>query len=125
MSHRTAMYAIVPTDASCKTAGPVATRLAAVAQQTGGTRVNICKSDYSGVLAQIAQRASGLQRDFHLSQTPTDVNDIRVSVGGKRVYPPTWTYDGSSNTVVFSATAVPNPGQTITIRYRSVCATTP
>jgi hypothetical protein len=125
MSQRSSLYAIVPTDASCATAGPTASRIIAVAQQTGGSRTSICRSDYGGLLAQIAQRAAGLQRDFHLVATPTAEADIRVSVSGRRVYPPAWRFDVSDNAIIFDPASVPNPGQRIDVRYRAMCRMPP
>ncbi|HEX8820821.1 MAG TPA: choice-of-anchor D domain-containing protein, partial [Archangium sp.] len=43
MSHRTQLYALVPTDGGCTTAGPPGPRFSSVAQRTGGAVGSICQ----------------------------------------------------------------------------------
>lgn len=119
-SLRTSAYAIVPTDPACKTAGPPGPRFAQVAKDTGGQVLNVCSGDYGAILDPIAQRAAGPQRDFRLAQKPVSTTDISVKVDGVAVT--AWTYDAANNAVVFDAAAVPKSGQTVEVRYRSVCA---
>jgi len=123
-SQRTSAYAIVPTDASCETAGPPGPRFAQVAKSTGGQVLNVCSGDYSGLLDHLAQRAAGAQRDFRLAQTPVDPSGITVKVDGKTLLQGAgnWTYDAASNAVVFDEAAVPQSGQAVEVRYRSVCS---
>jgi len=123
-SQRTNAYALIPTDASCKTAGPPGPRFSQVANSTGGQIRNVCSDDYSGLLEALAQRAEGPQRDFALAQPPLNPTEITVKVEGTPWVqgPGTWRYDAASNAVVFDAASIPASGQTIEVRYRSVCA---
>ncbi|EPX65096.1 Flagellar hook-length control protein FliK [Cystobacter fuscus DSM 2262] len=122
MAHRSQMYALVPTDARCTTAGAPGTRFSTVAQRTGGAVDSICQSDYGPFLDNLLKRAGGPQADFPLTATPNGLAEMSVRVGGTTVGVDKWTYDTQHNTVVFKNGAVPVTGQTIEVRYRSVCA---
>lgn len=121
MGHRIAAYAIVPTDGSCMTAGPAGTRFLAVAHQTGGEALSICRGSYEALLDQLTTRATGLQAEFVLGEPPTDPAAIEVRVDG--IAPPdsAWSYDPARNAVVFAPGAIPGPGQVIEVRYRAEC----
>jgi hypothetical protein len=116
------MYALVPTDARCTTAGGPGTRFSAVAQRTGGVVDSICQSNYGPFLDNLLKRAGGPQADFPLTATPNGLTEMSVRVAGTTLGTDKWTYDTKSNTVVFKTGAVPVTGQTIEVRYRSVCA---
>jgi len=122
MAHRSQMYALVPTDSRCATAGGPGTRFSAVAQATGGAVDSICLGDYGPFLDKLLQRAEGLQADFPLTATPNGLEEMSVRVAGTTIGTDKWTYDTRRNAVVFNADAVPVPGQTLEVRYRSVCA---
>ncbi|OJH42073.1 choice-of-anchor D domain-containing protein [Cystobacter ferrugineus] len=122
MAHRSQMYALVPTDARCTTAGGPGTRFSTVAQRTGGAVDSICQSDYGPFLDNLLQRAGGPQADFPLTAMPNGLAEMSVRVGGTTVGVDKWTYDTKHNTLVFKDGAVPVTGQTIEVRYRSVCA---
>jgi hypothetical protein len=51
--------------------------------------------------------------------------EMTVQVQGRTVDPSLWSYDGQRNTVVFDSTSVPKVGESIQIRYRSVCQAPP
>ncbi len=123
MSHRTSLHAIVP-DASggCATAGPAGPRFAQVATRTGGSVYPVCRADYGPLLDRVTSLAVGLQRDFHLTETPAADAGLTVKVNGKPAAEGTWHYDAASNSIVFDAASVPAPGASIQVRYRSVCA---
>ncbi|NVJ26956.1 choice-of-anchor D domain-containing protein [Myxococcus sp. AM011] len=125
MSHRSQLYALVPTDTRCTTAGGDADRFAEVARGTGGRAESICEGDYRPLLDSVIQRAGDLQADFPLTAQPAGAAEMTVRVQGQPVPDTQWTYDGAANTIVFGGAAVPTPGQTVEVRYRSVCKVPP
>jgi hypothetical protein len=125
MSHRSQLYALVPTDNSCSTAGNEADRFVSVARGTGGQVESICRSDYRPLLDSVIQRAGALQADFPLTADPTGTTEMTVRVQGQVLPATRWTYDAGSNSVVFNSDAVPTPGQAVEVRYRSVCRAPP
>ena len=56
---------------------------------------------------------------FPLSAHPKDPTAIEVTVNGAAVT--TWSYDATSNRLVFPPNAVPPPGSHITARYVPAC----
>ena len=125
MSHRTQLYALVPTDTRCSTASDSAPRFSAVAKATGGAVDTVCRGDYQDFLAKVIGRAGAPQADFPLTATPTSAADISVQVQGRTVDPTLWRYDAARNALVFQGTAVPQTGENIQIRYRSICRAPP
>lgn len=121
MSHRTQFYALVPTDSRCTTAGGPGERFSAVARSTGGAVESVCQGNYQPFLERLIFRAGDPQADFPLSATPDGVSYMAVRVQGRTVDPTLWRYDAARNAIVFQPTAVPSTGQSIQIRYRSVC----
>jgi hypothetical protein len=125
MSHRSQLYALVPTDGRCTTAGNPGPRFSTVARRTGGAVESICRGDYGPFLDKLLQRADGPQADFALSATPNGTEEMSVRVQGRRLAETQWTYNPSRNAVIFQTEAVPKTGQNIEIRYRSACAEPP
>ncbi|PTL83897.1 hypothetical protein [Vitiosangium sp. GDMCC 1.1324] len=125
MAHRTQLYALVPTDESCTTAGPPGPRFASVARRTGGEVNSLCQGDYGSFLDKLLQRANGPQADFTLSTLPNGTAEMSVRVQGTTLPEDQWTYDAAHNAVVFQSEAIPKTGQTIEVRYRSACALPP
>ncbi|MCE9673321.1 choice-of-anchor D domain-containing protein [Myxococcus stipitatus] len=121
MSHRSQLYALVPTDSRCTTAGDDADRFISVARGTGGRVESICDGDYRPLLDSVIQRAGDLQADFPLTADPMGQAEMSVRVQGQPVPESQWTYDADANAIVFNGAAVPRPGQTVEVRYRSVC----
>jgi hypothetical protein len=103
-----------------------APRYIAIANNTGGVVESICAANWGQTLANIGLNSFGLRRQFTLSSRPVPVT-IAVSVNGNAVPNTTaggqvnWTYDASTNSVSFSAAAVPPAGSTITITYAVAC----
>jgi hypothetical protein len=56
---------------------------------------------------------------FPLSARPKDPAAIAVTVNGAAVS--NWSYDASSNRIVFPPTAIPAPGSHITAKYEPAC----
>jgi hypothetical protein len=125
MAHRTQLYALVPTDNRCTTAGPPGPRFSTVAQRTNGAVGSICQGDYGSFLDKLLQRADRPQADFALGATPNGTAEMSVRVAGVKLPADQWTYDPAHNAVVFQPAAVPTPGQTIEVRYRSACPAPP
>lgn len=121
MSHRSQLYALVPTDGRCTTAGDSGERFAAVANSTGGAVDSVCLGDYGAFLNQLIARAGDPQADFPLTAEPTGTAEMSVQVNGVTVDPTKWNYDPARNAVVFHSGAVPRPGEQVQVRYRSVC----
>jgi hypothetical protein len=121
MGHRVTMHAIVPTDPACKTAGAPGPRFAEVARSTGGEVVNVCRSSYQDLLDDLAFRAAGLQREFRLGAEPVDTTEMVVEIDGRVLDEAAWWFDSTRNMVVIEPRAVPQPGQSVTVRYRAVC----
>ncbi|QDE92536.1 hypothetical protein BHS06_28140 [Myxococcus xanthus] len=122
MSHRSQLYGLVPTDAGCATAGSGSARFTAVAHGTGGQVANICGQNYDGLLEQVIQRAGEPQADFPLTATPTGLGEMAVRVQGQPVPATQWVYNAEQNAIVFQPGAIPLAGQSVEVRYRSVCA---
>jgi hypothetical protein len=125
MAHRTQLYALVSTDGRCSTAGDSAPRFAEVARATGGSVESVCQSDYQPFLSQLIRRAGDPQADFPLTATPAGTAEMTVQVQGRTVAPSSWQYDATRNTVVFGPAAVPQTGERIQVRYRSICQAPP
>jgi hypothetical protein len=125
MSHRTQLYALVPTDGRCTTAGWPGPRFSSVALRTGGAVDSICQGDYGPFLDKLLQRADGPQADFSLGAQPNGTAEMSVRVQGRTLPADQWTYDPARNAVVFQPAAVPRLGQTIEVRYRSACPEPP
>ena len=83
MAHRTQLYALVPTDSRCTTAGGPGPRFSSVAQRTGGAVGSICTGDYGPFLDKLLQRAGEPQADFSLSATPNGTAEMSVRVQGQ------------------------------------------
>jgi hypothetical protein len=114
---RMTIYAIAPTAAACSTAGGVGTRYAEAATRTGGEVVSVCAPDYAPLLRNVANKAFAPQDLFPLSEQP-DPGSVSVRVNGAPVTSG-WTYDGTTNSVVFSPG--PAPGAKVEIAYRRAC----
>lgn len=125
MAHRSQLYALVPTDGSCETAGPTSERWAEVARRTGGAVGSVCQGGYGTFLDRLIERAGPLQADFPLTATPDGNSGMQVTVGGDAVPDGAWRYDAERNAIVFGSGSVPQPGQQIQVRYRAVCQPPP
>jgi hypothetical protein len=125
MSHRSQLYALVPTGTGCSTASEDAPRFSAVARATGGAVGSVCQGDYQPFLSQLIGRAGEPQADFPLTATPSGTAELSVQVQGRTVDPSLWQYDATRNALVFRPGAVPRTGENIQIRYRSVCRAPP
>ena len=113
---RMTIYAIAPTASGCPTSGGAGTRYAEAASRTGGEVLSACAADYAPLLRSVATKAFSAQDRFPLSEPP-DAGSIAVRVNGSPVTG--WTYDGATNSVVFST--APAPGAKVEVYYRRAC----
>ena len=77
----------------------------------------MCAPDYAPLLRAVANKAFSAQERFPLSEMP-DAGSITVRVNGS-LETSGWTYDGATNSVVFST--APAPGAKVEIHYRRAC----
>jgi hypothetical protein len=114
---RMTIYAIAPTGVACGTAGGAGTRYAEATARTGGEVLSVCATDYAPLLRSVANKAFSPQDRFPLSELP-DPGTVAVRINGGPVSNG-WSYDGATNTVVFSPS--PAPGARVEIAYRRAC----
>ncbi len=82
---------------------------------TGGAFMSICQSDWTSYFSTIANMtASGTLNTFHLQSQP-DPASITVQVNGSTSSG--WTYDATTNSIVFNDTSVPAPGAHIVVYF--------
>jgi hypothetical protein len=89
-----------------------------LAQATGGSSASICSSDYNSIMDNIVTQAAG-SSGYALSRTPLS-SSLVVKVNGSTVSQDAtngWQYNASSKTIVFSGTAWPSAGSSITVTY--------
>jgi len=104
----------------CSTASGNGDRYSAVITATGGTIESICTTDWGRSLVNLAQSTFGYSLRFPLSGTP--VGGVTVRVDGQ-IVSTGWSYDSSTNHVVFTEAAAPPPGSRIDITYVPACGT--
>ena len=114
---RMTIYAIAPTAAACSTAGGAGTRYAEAATRTGGEVVSVCAAGLRPLAPQRGDQ--GL-----LSAGPLPAERAAGSWLGGRASERLarhhgWSYDGATNSVVFSPG--PAPGAKVEIAYRRAC----
>ena len=90
-------------------------------EATGGIVRDICDMDnFASFVTFLSYSAAGLSDTFDLSQRPSGIGSIVVTVGGTPVgYDAQngWTYDPSTNSVVFNGSSMPGPNQVVEISY--------
>jgi hypothetical protein len=91
-----------------------------VAMQTGGVVASICQANWGTTLNNIGMSSFGLRSDFPLSSQPV-VSTIAVSVNGMSVPSSSYSYDMTSNSIIFNAGSVPQANATITVTYSVQC----
>ncbi|MDX2009593.1 MAG: choice-of-anchor D domain-containing protein [Myxococcaceae bacterium] len=110
-----------PQSTTCMTEGQDMTgRYDAVIQATRGVKQTICKSDWASDLEQLGRTALGPRNTFFVRNPPDTLQPVDVTVNGQTVSN-AWTYDPTSNTIVFADGQQPGAGTTVTITYQSMC----
>jgi hypothetical protein len=91
-----------------------------IAKQLNGKLFDICDLNNFGALLDGALGDLLLPlTSFPLSGRPTDPARMAVTVSGAPVT--SWSYDASSNRLVFPSSAVPPPGSRISAQYDAGC----
>lgn len=102
------------------TSRQIGTRSNALADATGGAKLDIC-GDFASGLQHIAEVILQAATQFHLTRTPIE-NTISVKVNGVVVPQGTatsdgWTYRASSNSILFSGRYIPANGDVISVSF--------
>jgi len=87
---------------------------------TGGSAATICATSYAAILDNIATQAAGSASIYVLTKTPIS-STIVVKKNGTVVTQDAtngWAYNAATKTIVFSGTAYPTAGDTITVEYQ-------
>ena len=94
-----------------------------LANKTNGYYQGIRSTDWGNMMVQLAKTGIELRSQFALSQRPA-LQTLQVRVNGiviPRSEQYGWEYDTLTNKIVFSNRAIPSPGATIEIQYKSLC----
>ncbi|MDX1960637.1 MAG: vWA domain-containing protein [Leptospiraceae bacterium] len=90
-----------------------------LAVATGGSAASICSSDFSPIMSSMVTEAAAGSSPYILSKTPIS-STISVTVNGSAVAKSAsngWSYDSGSNSIIFSGSAYPAVGATISVTY--------
>ncbi|MDX1960638.1 MAG: vWA domain-containing protein [Leptospiraceae bacterium] len=90
-----------------------------LAVASGGSAASICADDFSPIMSSMVTGAAGASSPFVLSKTPIS-STISVSVNGSAVPKSAsngWSYDSGTNSIIFSGSAYPAVGATISVAY--------
>ena len=90
-----------------------------IATQMQGVTASICSTNWSNTLSQLGAVTFGRKRSFALSQA-ADPNSIVVKINGQTVTQG-WSYDTSSNSIVFETGSIPAAGAQIVVTYKTQC----
>jgi hypothetical protein len=102
-------------------------------QMTGGIEEDICTNDWGTALEQLGNIAFGARTSFPLTAQPAEPSSIVVAVANQPGAPfvtvpqvgpmnaPEWSYDATSNAVVFDPLAAPEPGNVVQVTYTVAC----
>ncbi len=91
-----------------------------VSDATGGIFASICTSNYDEALQHVSLTSAGMTVEFQLSQEPSDLAQMTVTVAGNDVGNDAsdgWTYDATTNTITFHGDAIPGPGDDVVVSY--------
>jgi len=98
----------------------IGVRYMELAKQLNGHLEDICDlANFGSMLDNSLANLLTPLTSFPLSARPRDPTSILVTVNGVTVTQ--WSYDATSNRIVFPAAAVPPPGSHITARYEPAC----
>ena len=90
-----------------------------VAEATDGVTGSICDDSFATHLANIGNRAFGLRVQFFLSRI-ADPGTVEVTDSGGRDMTG-WSFDEGSNSIVFTETSAPRPGESFDVSYTARC----
>ncbi len=101
-----------------------------MATQTGGVIEDICSPNWSLALGRLGKRAFGDGSGTYFLKVRPDLSNTVIEVRVDGVLVPSvdpqrntqvWSYDPTSNAVIFEPIFVPQPGQMVTITYTGSC----
>jgi hypothetical protein len=87
---------------------------------TGGVFQSICSDNFDDALTYLSLGAVGMKYSWELTEEPTSVGTMVVTVNGEEVEYGSldgWTYDATTNSIVFHGDAVPPPDSVIYVEY--------
>ncbi len=118
-----AMLATPPATCSYDNGTPEDGKYGTFVDGTGGTKTEICSSNYPADIAQLGTAAFGQRSTWYLLAPPdlTGGRTLSVAIDGVAVPASGYTYDSVGNAVVFPAAGAPRPGQKVTIAYTVPC----
>lgn len=115
---------IAAIDSACQqshasTGSIIGQRYLQMVNATNGTAGSICDASYANALNSIQAKIAELSTQFFLDKTPL-VSSISVKVNGAVIANDAsngWTYNSTTNSIVFHGSAVPPQNATIAIDY--------
>ncbi len=123
-------YANPPSGCSYDGGGQVV-RYESIVNFTGGVRDEICTNNWAATLQGLGRTAFGYRTQFFLGNVPdlSGGRTITVTIAGNPVTvastcPAVVTapcYDSASNSIKFTTTTTPGPGQTLEVTYSVAC----
>jgi hypothetical protein len=94
-------------------------RYIALANASGGVLGSICDTSYATALTAIQENIIELGTQFYLTRTPVQ-SSITVAISGVSIPEDAtngWTYNATSNSIIFHGTAVPAAGAAIAVNF--------
>ncbi|MBX7116402.1 MAG: choice-of-anchor D domain-containing protein [Myxococcaceae bacterium] len=100
-----------------------ATSYGLMATDTNGVKDEICTPDWATKLKDLGKTAFGYRTTFFLNAQPDLAGGkvLEVKIDGTPVPGADWHYDAATNSVAFSSMKAPQPGQTLTVTYFTLC----
>ncbi len=111
-----------PPDGGCAEAMP-GSRYLWMTEQTQGRFQSICSSNWAPVLTELGLDIFTLFSEWRLSQS-ADPGTLVVSVGGRSIAEDMqngYSFSAGENSIQLHGSAVPEPGETVEIRYQGLC----
>jgi hypothetical protein len=98
-------------------------RYRVITNYTSGVTDEICNSNWAATLQNLGRTAFGFRTQFYLNNVPDQSmgQTITVLVNGQPVPSANWSFDSASNSIKFTSTTTPGPGQTLTVTYNTAC----
>jgi hypothetical protein len=98
-------------------------RYRVITNYTSGVTDEICNTNWAGTLQNLGRTAFGFRTQFFLNNVPDQSmgQTITVLVNGQPVPAANWSFDSASNSIKFTSTTTPGPGQTLTVTYNTAC----
>ncbi|MHB1846074.1 MAG: choice-of-anchor D domain-containing protein [Deltaproteobacteria bacterium] len=109
--------------AGCNEPSDLGVRYAKLVGELGGQIYSVCTQDWGGLMGQLASQAFSLRLRFPLSGTPLDPSQLSVTVNGQAV--PSaggWSYDATTNEVIFAPGSAPPANSQIQVSYAVACS---